>query len=57
MTVALAALISVAVCAAARLIPGLVWPRHAMDGGYHMLLRREIRRNRFRMPPRVAASR
>ena len=55
MTVALAALVSVAVCAAARLIPGLVWPRHAMDGGYHMLLRREIRRNRFRMPARVAA--
>jgi len=55
MTVALAALIAIAVCAAARLIPGLVWPRHAMDGGYHMLLRREIRRNGFRMPPRVAA--
>lgn len=38
-----------------RFIPGMLWPRHAMDGGYHMLLRREIRRHGMRMPARVEA--
>lgn len=45
----------VLVTALVRLVPGLVWPRHAMDGGYHMLLRREIRRHGMSMPRRVAA--
>lgn len=51
----LAFIIVAVVTAALRLGPGLLWPRHAMDGGYHMLLRREIRRHRMRMPPRVDA--
>ena len=38
-----------------RLGPGMRWRRHGMDSGYHMLLRREIRRNRMRMPRKVAA--
>ncbi len=41
--------------AVVRLVPGLRWRRHSMDSGYHLLLRREIRRNRMRMPPRVEA--
>ncbi len=55
MTLPLAAGIVAVVTALLRLVPGLVWPRHAMDGGYHMLLRREIRRHRLRMPRRVQA--
>lgn len=37
-----------------RMIPGTLWPASASDAGYHMLLRREIRRNHMRMPQRVA---
>ena len=36
-----------------RLLPGWVWATSGIDMGYHLLLRREIRRNRMRMPPRV----
>jgi hypothetical protein len=46
---------AVLVAALLRLIPGMRWRRHGMDSGYHMLLRREIRRNRMRMPRKVAA--
>lgn len=55
MTLASATAIVVAVVAVLRLVPGLIWPRHAMDGGYHMLLRREIRRHGMTMPRRVTA--
>lgn len=46
---------AVVVGAVLRLVPGLRWRRHGMDSGYHLLLRREIRRNRMRMPRKVAA--
>lgn len=36
-----------------RLVPGTLWPVSSSDMGYHLLLRREIRRNRMRMPGRV----
>lgn len=36
-----------------RLIPGTLWPRSGSDAGYHMLLRREIRRHRMRIPARL----
>lgn len=55
MTPAAAVAVVVVVTVLLRLVPGLIWPRHAMDGGYHMLLRREIRRHRMTMPRRVAA--
>jgi hypothetical protein len=55
MTLAAAVAIVVLVTAVLRLVPGLIWPRHAMDGGYHMLLRREIRRHGMSMPRRVFA--
>ncbi|HEX6645519.1 MAG TPA: hypothetical protein VF037_12630 [Gemmatimonadales bacterium] len=55
MTLAAAVAIVAGTTAILRLVPGLLWPRHAMDGGYHMLLRREIRRNGMAMPRRVAA--
>jgi hypothetical protein len=38
-----------------RFAPGLAWRRHGMDSGYHLLLRREIRRHGMRMPARVEA--
>jgi hypothetical protein len=47
--------IVVVVTAAVRVIPGMVWRRRGMDAGYHLLLRREIRRNGMRMPARVPA--
>ena len=55
MNLAAAAALVVLATAVLRLVPGLTWPRHAMDGGYHMLLRREIRRHGMTMPRRVAA--
>ena len=55
MTIAPALAIVVVVVAAIRLVPGLLWRRRGMDAGYHLLLRREIRRHGMRMPARVEA--
>ena len=44
-----------AVAAALRLLPGLVWRYNGVDTGFHLFLRREIRRNRMRIPDRLAA--
>lgn len=55
MQLSVAIVVAVLAGALLRLIPGMRWRRHGMDSGYHLLLRREIRRNRMRMPQKVAA--
>ena len=51
---ALSLLAVAVVTAALRLVPAWLWPGAGSDAGYHLLLRREIRRNRMRVPARLA---
>jgi hypothetical protein len=49
MTVAWAVVVAMAVTAGLRIIPGLLWRFRGMDAGAHLMLRRQIRRNRMRL--------
>lgn len=51
----LASLTVAVVTALFRLVPGTLWSAPGSDAGYHLLLRREIRRNQMRMPYRIKA--
>jgi hypothetical protein len=54
MSLAAATALTLLVIVLTRLVPGMVWRWPARDSAYHMLLRRELRRNRLRMPPRIS---
>jgi hypothetical protein len=54
MSLAVATALTLLVIVLTRLVPGMVWRWPARDSAYHMLLRRELRRNRLRMPPRIS---
>lgn len=49
MTVGSAMVLVAAVTAALRMVPGLVWRFRGMDAGAHLMIRRQIRRNRMRL--------
>jgi len=36
-----------------RLVPAWLWPTFTSDAGFHLLMRREIRKNRFRVPRKL----
>lgn len=46
-------LISVGLTVVFRVIPAVLWPALLSDAGYHMLMRRDIRENGCRVPPRL----
>ncbi len=54
MSLATATALTLLVIVLTRLLPGMVWRWPARDSAYHMLLRRELRRNGLRMPHRIS---
>ncbi|HPA06113.1 MAG TPA: hypothetical protein PLB67_16910, partial [Candidatus Hydrogenedentes bacterium] len=45
--------VAIAAILLVRLLPAWLWPTFTSDAGFHLLMRREIRRNRFRVPRKL----